>query len=262
MPEAASCPTCGHPVPAGARFCRHCGSAVTATPVAERTPDRRATDESRGKPGRRALRRSVLVGVAVLVVAGGVAAGVLAATSGGGGGHHGSTGGRRQRTTRTTQTTRTSAVVTPTVTTPLTVSTTTTSPTTATPTTAGPATTDHVTAVLARYATAISDHSLSRLSGVLATSVTRRGAGFGRARCVDSDGRAAVLALYRDEFTRVTGAYAFVRLSTANVYLVNGTATVHVDYRFAHGGAGPISFTLVDTSGGWRISHISAICTP
>ena len=119
-----------------------------------------------------------------------------------------------------------------------------------------------VVSLLHSYAQAASEHNLGLLGSVLAESVTRTGAAYGSATCTTSTGKGAVLAIYQDQFTRTTGQYQLTDLSPAAIAVRGNTAIAPLHYLWVFANStGSITFSLGNTNGGWRITHISAVCS-
>jgi len=119
-----------------------------------------------------------------------------------------------------------------------------------------------IVTVLHSYAQAASEHNLGLLGSVLADSVTRTGAAYGSATCTTSTGKSAVLAVYQDQFTRTTGQYELTDLSPAAIAVHGNRAVAPLHYLFVVANStGAVTFSLADANGGWRITHISAVCS-
>ncbi len=83
--------------------------------------------------------------------------------------------------------------------------------------------------------------------------------------CSTVTGKRAVMGAYESQFSQngpVT--YELVGLGGGDVQLLEeGEAQVETEYSIAAAdNSGPISFTLVDSGGGWRIDEVDATCNP
>lgn len=189
-------------------------------------------------------RRTALLVLAAIVIVGAAGAGAALALSGGGG-HH-----KRHKQILVCGNPAGGCTPTP------------TTNTTNTPTTNTTLAQTEVVNDLALYQNAITNHDATVLANLLAPTVTRRGAGYGSGRCIDSTGKSAVLALYEDQFNRTSAQYRFTNLNRNSIKVTNGTATDSLEYQFSPGATGSVTFTFQNLAGQWRISHISAMCTP
>jgi predicted nucleic acid-binding Zn ribbon protein len=232
---ARDCPKCGRANPPGGRFCRQC-----ATKLGDRPPNGRAPFDWR-------KWASAFAGVAAVLIAGGVVAVVL--TSGKSGGDAASA---------TTHSSADAGVGTN----GQSVSTTPPPATTPSLPPAPQASRQAIVDVLREYEAAYADADLAGLASVLALGVERHGLSAGG--CTTVAGKPAVLAAYKSQFV-ANGPlpYRLVGLTPGGVVLQGTVARVETSYSIASANnSGPISFTLEDRGGSWRVIAVDATCRP
>jgi hypothetical protein len=118
--------------------------------------------------------------------------------------------------------------------------------------------------VLREYEAAYADADVGGLASVFTVEVERHGLAAGG--CTTVVGKPAVLAAYRSQFVAADGPlpYRLVELTPREVML-QGTDVARVDTSYSIASAnnsGPISFSLEDRDGSWRITAIDATCRP
>jgi hypothetical protein len=132
-----------------------------------------------------------------------------------------------------------------------------------TPSTPAPASPAAILAVLHEYESAYSEASLEAMGVLLTGDILRHGLKAGG--CSTETGKRAVLGAYKSQFSQNGPVgYELVGLGAGNVQLLGGDeARVETEYSIAAANnSGPISFTLVDRGGSWRISEVDATCSP
>jgi ribosomal protein L40E len=261
--QPSVCLKCGYSNSPSTKFCRQCGAELVSPPLARgasstttapgsqrssRVPSLTLGWSARGELPRWALAAGVII---ILLVAGGVAALLFSGEGEGGNPESGAEAGTPSVSVPEANTGTESAAPSTAPSTPSTPS---------TPASASPAA---ILAVLHEYESAYSEASLAAMGALFTGDVLRHGLKAGG--CSTEAGKRAVLDAYESQFSQNGPVgYELVGLGTGDVQLLgDDEARVETEYSIAAANnSGPISFTLVDRGGSWRISEVDATCSP
>jgi len=116
-----------------------------------------------------------------------------------------------------------------------------------------------IVGVLYAYQRAFSNHSISGLAGIFATTIKRHGLAAGG--CTVSYGRSAVLADYQSQFDEGSGTYELIGLTPGEIEM-DGKTRAHIDahYRIDRGTSGYVNFRFAELGEGWKVSEVNATC--